>query len=49
MLPAPDLREIVSRLEHVRLDPWGPDGVRYVCALFWDYHGYRHLTNQIDR
>ncbi|WP_327740595.1 hypothetical protein OG749_47050 (plasmid) [Streptomyces nojiriensis] len=48
MLPAPDLKEIVSRLESVRLDPWGPDGVRYVCVLFWDNHGYRHLTNQID-
>ncbi|WP_328863557.1 hypothetical protein [Streptomyces virginiae] len=29
------------------MDPWGPDGVRYVCFLFWDHHGYRHLTNQI--
>ncbi|MFJ4585091.1 hypothetical protein [Streptomyces echinatus] len=39
----------MKRLENVRVDPWGPAGVRYVCVLFWDYHGYRHLTNQIDR
>ncbi|MCX5345882.1 hypothetical protein [Streptomyces atratus] len=49
MIPAPNLREIIKQLEYVRLDPWGPDGVRYVCVLFWDYHGYRYLTNQIDR
>ncbi|MEU0896768.1 hypothetical protein [Streptomyces massasporeus] len=39
----------MNRLKYLRLDPWGPDGVRYVCFLFWDFRGYRHLTNQIDR
>ncbi|MEH0557426.1 hypothetical protein [Streptomyces sp. B21-101] len=48
MIPAPDLRDVVSRLESVRLEPWGPDGVRYICVLFWDHQGYRHLTNKID-
>lgn len=48
MLPAPDLGEVLRRLKSLRLDPWGPDGVHYICVLFWDYHGYRYLTNQID-
>ncbi|MFD7729113.1 hypothetical protein ACFV6F_01825 [Kitasatospora phosalacinea] len=43
-----DLNQIVHRLTSVELDPWGPDGVRYVCILLWDHQGYRRLGNEID-
>jgi hypothetical protein len=49
MLPAPNLDSISDRLHNVHLDPWGPDGVRYICILFWDFLGYRFLTNEFDR
>ncbi|MFF4264609.1 hypothetical protein ACFY7Y_03975 [Streptomyces virginiae] len=48
MLGIRSLNDIVHRLEQVTLSPWGPDGVRYVCVLLWDYQGYRQLNNQID-
>lgn len=40
-----DFTDIQRRLLNVDLDPWGPDGVRYVCVLLWDSVGYRHLAN----
>lgn len=45
--PAPDLEVIVERLKRVQLDPWGPDGVRYVSILFMDDQGYRALRNAL--
>lgn len=48
MLPAPDLQSIEQRLARIDLDQWGPDGVRYVCILFWDELGARMLSHQFD-
>lgn len=48
MLPAPDLDHIDRRLANVHLQPWGPDGVRYVCILFWNELGYRMLSHHFD-
>lgn len=49
MEPAPDLAQIIQRLKEVELDPWGPDGVRYVAMLFWNHQGYRALLNTLHR
>lgn len=48
LLPAPDLDNINHRLAHVDLEQWGPDGVRYVCILFWNELGYRMLSHHFD-
>lgn len=48
MLPAPDINSIRQRLMGIDLDQWGPDGLRYVCLLFWDELGYRLLDHKFD-
>ncbi|MGH3908841.1 MAG: hypothetical protein ACRDTE_32365 [Pseudonocardiaceae bacterium] len=48
MLPAPDLDRIDQRLARIDLDQWGPDGIRYVCILFWNELGHRMLSHQFD-
>lgn len=48
MLGAPDLDVIKHRLRNVHFEPWGPDGVRYVCVLFWDELGFRLLRNHVS-
>jgi hypothetical protein len=45
MLAAPSLESIIERLTWIPYKEWGPDGVRYVCVLFWNDHGYRMLEN----
>jgi len=45
MLPAPTLESITNRLKGIDYEEGGPDGVRYVCVLFFNYHGYRILYN----
>lgn len=45
MLAAPNLESITDRLKWHPYAEWGPDGVRYVCVLFWNNHGYRILRN----
>jgi hypothetical protein len=45
MLAAPNLESIAERLKWHPHAEWGPDGVRYVCILFWNDHGYRILRN----
>src|SRR5262249_41550020 len=45
MLAAPNLESIEERLNWHPYAEWGPDGVRYVCILFWNDHGYRILRN----
>ena len=37
--------QVRERLLNIELDPWGPEGVRYVCFLIWDSAGFRHLAN----
>ncbi|MGH3799130.1 MAG: hypothetical protein ACRDTD_03175 [Pseudonocardiaceae bacterium] len=48
MLPAPELDSIQQRLTRIDLDQWGPDGLRYVCILFWNELGYRMLAHHFD-
>lgn len=48
MLPAPDLDTIDQRLARIDLEQWGPDGIRYVCILFWNELGHRMLSHHFD-
>jgi hypothetical protein len=48
MILSPSLEAIYDRLQGIDLEEWGPGGWRYVCILFWNYEGYRHLRNSFD-
>lgn len=48
MLAVPDLEAIFERLDRLSYEQWGPDDVRYVCILFWDYLGYRQLDSAFE-
>ncbi|GAA5094696.1 hypothetical protein [Nocardia iowensis] len=45
---AESLDDISERLRQIRFEPWGPDGVRYLCILFWNELGYRMLYNRFN-
>ena len=48
MLGAITLQDIYGHLAGIDLEKWGPGGDRFVCILFWNYEGYRHLENSFD-
>jgi hypothetical protein len=48
MLLVTTLMALRQRLDELRVYPWGPDGTRYMCVLFWDDLGYRILDNTVD-